>query len=98
MEYFITTKKLTGRQARWAELLSQYYFKLAYRAGKANERADALSRKAEDVVVSEEAMSQYRTQTLLPPSKVDAKVLKELGIGAGEELASLKGNTGCNST
>ena len=37
-------------------------------------------------------------QTLLPPSKVDSKVLKELGIGAGKELASLEENTGCNST
>ena len=94
----MTTKKLTRRQARQAELLSQYYFKLAYRAGKTNERANALSRKLEDVQAQEEAITQYRTQTLLPPSKVDSKVLKELGIGAVKELASLEEDTGYNST
>jgi hypothetical protein len=30
LEYFITTKNLSARQARWAELLSQYYFKIMY--------------------------------------------------------------------
>ena len=28
LEYFMTTKKLTARQARWAELLTQYHFRL----------------------------------------------------------------------
>jgi hypothetical protein len=50
LEYFMTIKKLSARQARWAEYLSQYHFKLVYRVGKSNERADALSRKTEDVV------------------------------------------------
>jgi hypothetical protein len=36
-EYFITIKKLLVRQARWAEYLSRYHFKLIYRAGKSNE-------------------------------------------------------------
>ncbi len=47
--YFMTTKELTGRQARWAELLLRYNFKLMYRVGKANARADALSRREDDV-------------------------------------------------
>jgi hypothetical protein len=49
LEYFMTTKKLSGRQARWAEYLSRFYFKLMYCTGKSNARADALSRKAEEV-------------------------------------------------
>jgi hypothetical protein len=49
LEYFITTKKLSARQARWAEYLSRFHFKLMYRIGKANERADALSKKHKDV-------------------------------------------------
>jgi RNase H-like domain found in reverse transcriptase len=49
LEYFMTTKKLSARQARWAEYLSRFHFKLAYHAGKSNERADALSRRTEDV-------------------------------------------------
>jgi hypothetical protein len=45
----MTTKELTSRQARWAELLLRYNFKLMYCVGKANARADALSRREDDV-------------------------------------------------
>ena len=34
LEYFMTTKKLTRRQARWAEMLSEFNFELVYRPGK----------------------------------------------------------------
>ncbi len=88
----MTTKKLSGRQARQAELLSQYHFKLAYRAGKANERADALSRKVEEVQAQKKAIKEYRTQTLLPLSRIDTRVQEEL------QLANLEEDIGYNST
>jgi hypothetical protein len=37
LEYFMTTKKLSVKQARWVEYLSQYYFKRMYWTGKSNE-------------------------------------------------------------
>ena len=45
LEYFMSTKKLTPRQARWAEFLSEYNFIISYQSGKKNEKADALTRK-----------------------------------------------------
>ena len=33
LEYFMTTKKLNARQARWAEFLSRFYFLICYRPG-----------------------------------------------------------------
>jgi hypothetical protein len=30
LKYFMTTKQLNGRQARWAEVLSEYYFMIIY--------------------------------------------------------------------
>ena len=45
LEYFMTTKKLTPRQARWAEFLSKFNFKVTYQTGKKNDKADALTRK-----------------------------------------------------
>ncbi len=36
LEYFMTTKQLIARQARWAEALSEYYFIITYRPGKEN--------------------------------------------------------------
>ena len=37
-------KSLSSRQVRWAQKLSQYYFRINYCQGKANAAADALSR------------------------------------------------------
>jgi len=44
LEYFNTTKLLNRRQARWAEILSQFNFKIVYRPGEKNSKADAVSR------------------------------------------------------
>jgi len=44
LEYFNTTQLLNGRQARLAEILSQLNFKIFYRPGEKNGKADALSR------------------------------------------------------
>ena len=45
--YFTTTKKLNQRQVRWSETLARYNFRIAYRKGTENARADALSRRSD---------------------------------------------------
>jgi hypothetical protein len=45
LEYFATTKVLTRRQARWAEHLAEFNFKVVYRPGDKNTKADVLSRR-----------------------------------------------------
>jgi len=45
LEYFNTTKILNRRQHRWAEFLQLFNFKVIYREGQLNEKADALSRR-----------------------------------------------------
>ena len=45
LEYFNTTKVLTRRQARWAEHLAEFDFKVVYRPGEKNTKADILSRR-----------------------------------------------------
>ena len=47
LEYFTTTKVLNRRQARWADYLSLFDFKIIYRPGRENGKADALSRRAD---------------------------------------------------
>ena len=44
----MTTKKLTRRQARWAEFLAGYNFQVTYRLGKQNDKADALTQRLGD--------------------------------------------------
>ena len=49
LQYFISTKVLNRRQVRWYEELSSYNFKIHYRKGSENARADALSRRSDFV-------------------------------------------------
>ncbi|KAI0999353.1 hypothetical protein K3495_g8842 [Podosphaera aphanis] len=45
----MSSKLLTERQVRWSLLLSQFNFKLKFRAGKQGGRPDALSRRSQDI-------------------------------------------------
>lgn len=47
LEYFTTSKVLNRRQARWAQELAGYDFKIIYRPGSQNGKPDALSRRPE---------------------------------------------------
>jgi len=51
LEYFMTTRALTARQARWAEILSEYNFLIRYKPRSMN-RADALTRREQDLETS----------------------------------------------
>ncbi|MBW0561303.1 hypothetical protein O181_101018 [Austropuccinia psidii MF-1] len=44
LQYFMTSKVLTCRQARWAEFLSEFHFSITYRPGRLATLLDALSR------------------------------------------------------
>ncbi|KAL2240153.1 UNVERIFIED_CONTAM: hypothetical protein Sindi_0656500 [Sesamum indicum] len=46
VSHFMSQPKLTSRQARWQELLSEFHFVLEYRAGSSIHAVDALSRRA----------------------------------------------------
>jgi len=47
LEYFNTTKLLNRRQARWAEILSPFNFKIVYYPGEKIGKADTLSRRVD---------------------------------------------------
>lgn len=57
----MTKKTLTRHQARWAEKLSEYNFKIFYQDGKTNQKADALTRQAD----SQELGYKHQEQVLL---------------------------------
>ena len=66
-EYFMTTKKLTRRQARQAEFLSRFNFVISYIPGKKNQKADSLTRRPNDLSLNEnEDCQQHLLQTILP--------------------------------
>ena len=65
LEYFMTTKQLNSRQARWAELLAEYSFMIMYRPGKDNTKADILSRREQDLDPVGELKAHLYTRALL---------------------------------
>ena len=71
LEYFMRLRKLNERQIRWLALLSQYNMQLLYRPGKQNVRADALSRREQDLPagVDDERLKQRIVQVLQPTTK-----------------------------
>ena len=70
LEYFMTTKKLTPRQARWAKFLSEYNFIISYQSGKKNEKVDALTRKLNKRSINKkDKRLEHCIQTLLAPER-----------------------------
>ena len=67
LEYFITAWKLTERQMRWSLILSRYNFTISYVPGKENVRADALSRRDQDMPKGKDPRVDNRTIQLLRP-------------------------------
>ena len=71
LEYFMTARKLTERQMRWSLILSRFNFAISYIPGKQNERADALSRRDQDMPKGvDDDRLQHRTIQLLKPSNL----------------------------
>jgi transposase InsO family protein len=71
LEYFMTTKRLTRRQARWAEFLADYNFQITYRPGKENQKADALTRRPGDRPEGfEDDRQKQMSRTILTPDKI----------------------------
>ena len=74
LEYFMSTKALSARQARWAEVLSQYNFKILYRPGSTN-TADPLTRMDTDTADLNCTKASARQQQLLETDRLDPKIV-----------------------
>ena len=74
LEYFMTVKKLTERQIRWSLILSKYDFVINYITGKSNERADALSKREQDVPEAGDDRLEYRMAQLLKPGMLNFEI------------------------
>ena len=74
LQYFMTTKQLNRRQARWSEFLSEFKFIIHPVAGKKNTKADALTRRSQDLPAdAEDERLRHQHQVVLKP--------QNLGVG-----------------
>lgn len=77
LEYFITTKKLMPRQAKWAGFLLEFNFMVKYQSSKKNNKADALTRMPNKQPTGNDNKSRkYQMQMLLPPDCIDMQLTK----------------------
>ena len=96
LEYFMTTKALSGRQARWAETLSRFNFMLTYKPGSQN-RADPLTRRDQEMDSQMAMKISTRTQTLLRPENLDPRIVTDLDLDplhTGVEVAAVNRSNG----
>ena len=71
LEYFMTSKLLNRRQARWSEFLSCFNFKITFQPGYANGKADALTRRPGDRPQEGDDREQIMQQIVLKPHNVN---------------------------
>jgi len=86
LEYFMTTKALTGRQARWAETLSRFNFMIMYKPGSQN-RADPLTRRDQEMDSQMAVKISTRMQTLLRPENLDPRIITDLNLDPVIDIA-----------
>ena len=71
LEYFMTIKKLTPKQVRWAKFLFKFNFVISYQSGKKNDKADALTRKPnKQPTDDEDKQCKHNILVLLPSSRI----------------------------
>lgn len=74
LEYFMSTKQLNRRQARWSEYLSRFDFVLTYRPGKQGGKPDALTRRSGDLPEERDERLTHQSQTMLKKENLDPKL------------------------
>ncbi|KAI0997402.1 hypothetical protein K3495_g10783 [Podosphaera aphanis] len=86
LKYFLTTRRLTERQIRWAEFMSRFRYNLIYRKGSENERPDALSRRDQDKPKEGDPHLLARERQLLNPVKITKLRLGDFEVAEGSEV------------
>jgi hypothetical protein len=78
LEYFMTTKLLNRRQARWSEFLSRFDFVIVYRPGKQGGKPDALTRRSGDLPKEGDERLRHQSQVILKPKNLQLLADNEL--------------------
>jgi hypothetical protein len=75
LEYFMITKQLNQRQNRWAQFLVDFNFVIIYLFEKFNEKANALTKRAENISNKKDDRQKQQFQTLLSLDQFDKSLL-----------------------
>lgn len=83
LEYFMKSRLLSRRQARWSEFLSRFNFKICYRPGTHNVSADTLSRPTGD---PDPSLKGFLEQRLLKPHNLSSGMYPETLLANSLEI------------
>ena len=86
LELFQTTKVLNRRQARWAQELAGYDFRIFFRPGRQNVKADYLSRRPEHRL---EKGGDRKPETILKPENITPYDEHTTHLVSGARVCSL---------
>ena len=79
LEHFMSSKQLNRRQARWAEFLAEFNFKIAYRSDVQGTKSDSLTRRSQDLSENNnDERQQYNHRTLLKAHYLKSGVRKAI--------------------
>ncbi|KAH0608778.1 uncharacterized protein H6S33_001006 [Morchella sextelata] len=74
LEYFMSTKQLNRRQARWVEYLSLFNFVIKYRPGKQGGKLDASIRRSGNLPEEGDERQLQQSQVVLKKENFEAKL------------------------
>ena len=99
LEYFLTTKQLTRRQARWSEYMADFHFTIEYRSGKKSTKPDALSRRADhrpsdttSTSLSHE-LNEHNNRPLLTKNQLLISTLDNESVDSANDLLETQRNS-----
>jgi hypothetical protein len=81
LKYFMITKKLNKRQARWVEFLAEFDFKIVYQSKKKNDKANSLIRRWENRLKTNDDSddkNKHMNQIVLLSTKLDSRIAQKL--------------------
>jgi len=80
-KHFMTTKQLNRRQARWAEFLSEFNFRITYCSGVQGAKSNSLTRRSQDMPIStDDARRQFQQQTMLKKNNLDPRMTRAVAL------------------
>ena len=74
LEYFIMTRILNLRQARWSEFLSRFNFKINFRPGKAGGKPNTLTRRSGDLPEEGDEQLKIQQQVIIKSENISLAV------------------------
>ncbi|KAH0604613.1 uncharacterized protein H6S33_006281 [Morchella sextelata] len=74
LEYFMTTKLLNRRQARWSKFLSRFDFIIQFRPGKQGAKPDALTRRSGNLPKERDEWLTHQSQVILKRENLDTRL------------------------